>query len=229
MKKYLHIAIDGPVAAGSSTTAKLLARELDITYINTGAMYRALTLACLRAGIRPSKTEKVINLLKKTTITVEPPLPTNHRTFVVKLDGEDITGFIHAPGVTGETPKIATIGKVRQIMVARQRELARGRSVVMEGRDVGLRVLPEADLKIYLTASIKTRAKRRLLQHQARDSQRTLAQEIEEIIKRDLQDMTRTIDPLRKLPQAWEIDTTHLSPEQVVAKIKAELKNRRLI
>ncbi|MFZ5845337.1 MAG: (d)CMP kinase [Patescibacteria group bacterium] len=229
MKKYLQIAIDGPVASGTSTVARLLAREMRITYINTGAMYRALTLACLRAGTGNSKIDRVVDLLKKTTITVEPPASHNHHAFIVRLNGEDVTDLIHAPGVSRETPKVAAIPQVRRIMVARQQELAHHRSVVMEGRDIGLRVLPGADLKIYLTASVAVRARRRWLQHQVHGGQRTLEEEIEDVKRRDLQDTTRDIDPLQKLPDAWEIDTTHLTPQEVVAKIKAELKRRKLI
>lgn len=227
--KYLHIAIDGPVASGTSTVARMLAKELGITYINTGAMYRALTLVCLREGIHCRQTNKVIQLLKQVEITVELSAGDIHRPLIIRLNGEDVTEYLHAPGISRETPKVAAMAQVRRIMVARQQELAQNRSVVMEGRDISLRVLPDAHLKIFLTATLEERAKRLFLQHQTRGSKHTFDEELADVRRRDHEDMTRAIDPLQKTPDAWEIDTTHLPPEVVVAKIMAELRRRELL
>ena len=124
---------------------------------------------------------------------------------------------------------VSTIPQVRKFMVARQQELARGKSVVMEGRDIGLRVLPQAQLKIYLTASLEERARRRWNQYKTKDPTKTLAQEIDETKIRDTQDTSRAADPLQKLPDAWELDTTDMTQEQVVDAIIQELKRRNLL
>lgn len=229
MKDTLQIAIDGPVASGSSTTAAKLAEDLGITFFNTGAMYRALTLACLRQGVRPHEVRRVLEVLQKVTITVEQPSHANGRMFIVRLNSEDVTPFIHAPGVSRAVPKIAAIPEVREVMVARQQALVKGRSVVMEGRDIGLRVLPQADLKIYLTARLEKRAKRRWLQYQKKGIQKTLEAVTADIKERDVQDMSRLTDPLQKLPDAWELDTTNMNQEQVVEVIKTELRKRHLL
>lgn len=225
----LQIAIDGPVAAGKGDIAARLAKELGLTYIYTGAMYRALALACLRAGTSTKDPKKVQQLLDKVTIELTQPDASSRDAYKVLLNGEDITERILEPDVAMGASDVSIIPGVRKTMVQRQKELAQGRSVVMEGRDIGLRVLPEAQLKIYLTANLPERAQRRRLQWKAKGITKDLQEVIEDTRLRDTQDMSRATDPLQKLPDAWELDTTKLTQEEVVEKIKQQLKKRHLL
>jgi cytidylate kinase len=226
----LQIAIDGPVGAGKSDVSNRLAQELGLTHLYTGAMYRALALACLHSGISPSDQPRVIQLLATTTIDLTPG---SKRGYTVLLNQEDVTEQLFTPEVSAASSDVSVISEVRKHMVALQQKMAEGKSVVMEGRDIGLRVLPNAQLKIYLTADVAERAKRRweqLKMHgKVEDSALTFEKVLEETKARDFQDMNRAVDPLRKLPEAWELDTTHLSQDQVVAAIKQRLGERGLL
>ncbi len=225
----LQIAIDGEVGAGKSDISSRLARELGLTYLYTGAMYRALALACTREGEAFADKEKVISLLDKYTIDLRPPPKKSKRGFSVVLNEEDVTDQLFNPEIDKGSSSVSTIPEVRKFMVARQQELAQGKSVVMEGRDIGYRVLPNAQLKIYLTASLEERAKRRWKQNSERGTEQSLEELLEDIRKRDDQDTNRAIDPLKKLPDAWLLDTTGMSQKQVVTTIIQELQNRNLI
>jgi CMP/dCMP kinase len=228
LKKPLQIAIDGPVAAGKGDIASRLSHALNLVYIYTGAMYRALALACLRSGIDLKDKKKVIDTLSTITLDFGEVDQSTKRTFTIFLNGEDITDEILDQKVAMGASDVSVIPEVRKIMVARQQEIAQGKRVVMEGRDIGLRVLPDAQLKIYLTASVEERAHRRFLQWQEKLVQKTINETLEDTKMRDLQDMTRSTDPLMKLPDAWEFDTTGLSQEQVVLRIIEEVKKRKL-
>ncbi len=226
MNTILHIAIDGPVASGKGTIAAMLAKRLGVVYIYTGAMYRALALACLRSGIDLADTDKVLEVLNKSQITMEEPSKESVRSFTVRLNGEDVSDVIGTPEVAKATPLVAAISQVRQHMVALQQQMAAKVSVVMEGRDIGLRVLPDAELKIYLTATVEERARRRFSEWQKKGIQKTFDDVLADTKKRDEQDTVRAADPLQKLPDAWELDTTGMSQDQVIEAIIQELQKR---
>ncbi len=225
----LQIAIDGPVASGKGEIAGRLAQSLGALYIYTGAMYRALALAGIRAGISPNDASAIIGLLSGISIDMTVPEADSAFPYKVLLDGKDVTREIQSQEVAQGASDVGTIPTVRQWMVARQREMARGKSVVMEGRDIAIRVLPDAQLKIYLTASLEERSRRRFQQWQSQGLSKTLEETIEDTRQRDAQDMSRQTDPLQKLPDAWELDTTHMSPDEVVDAIRAELKKRNIL
>lgn len=227
--EYLQIAIDGPVAAGKGDIAARLAKQCRLVYINTGAMYRMLALACIEHGVSCTDAEGVLAILGKSTIDLGIPDASSSKTFLAFLNGQDVTDRILAPDVSEGSSDVAVIPEVRRRMVELQKIMAKGKPVVMEGRDIALRVLPHAQLKIYLTASLEERAKRRFRQWQEKGIAKTLEETIEDTRMRDTQDMTRQTDPLQKLPDAWELDTTGLSQEQVVDRIVEELQKRKLI
>lgn len=229
MNTPLQIAIDGPVASGKGDIAGRLAKELNLTYIYTGAMYRMLALACIEAGISTKNQVAVIGVLQKVTMSLLPPAMTSTHPFVAILDGADVTERIFKQDVAMGSSDVGTIHAVRLWMVARQQEMAKDKSVVMEGRDIGLRVLPGAQLKIFLTATLEERSHRRWLQFQQKGIKKTREEVLEDTKGRDIQDTTRSVDPLQKLPDAWELDTTGMIQEEVVIRIKEELVHRSLL
>lgn len=225
----LHIAIDGPVGSGKSAISSSLAKQLGITYLYTGAMYRAVAYACITHNVDSSDKKKVLGLLFQTTIRLEPPNKESRYPVKVLLNGIDITDELFTPAVDAVTPMVSSLPAVRKEMVNLQQMLARGKSVVMEGRDIGLRVLPNAQLKIYLTATLEERAYRRWLQFKEKGIQKSRAEVLEDTKLRDNQDTTRLTDPLQKLSDAWELDTTGMTQEEVVGRIKEELIKRKLL
>lgn len=225
----LQIAIDGPVAAGKGDIAGRLAKELGLLYIYTGAMYRMLALACIEKNILPKDPEKVFSLLSIVSIELVDPDPNSQNLYKALLDGVDVTERITEQDAAMGASDVSTIAEVRQFMVKRQQDIARGHRVVMEGRDIGLRVLPNAQLKIFLTATLEERARRRWEQNKLKRINQSLEEVIEDTKKRDFQDMNRAVDPLRKLPDSWELDTTSLTQPEVIEKIKEELRRRRLL
>jgi cytidylate kinase len=229
MDKPLQIAIDGPVGSGKSDISSRLAKELGLTYLNTGAMYRALAWICVQEGVSFKDVSRVLPLLAKYSIDLRPSAKDGSHGFAVWVGDTDVTDKLFTPAMSQGSSDVSTIPEVRKFMVARQQELARGKSVVMEGRDIGLRVLPRAQLKIYLTASLEERARRRWDQYKTQDPTKTLVQEIEETKIRDTQDIHRAADPLQKLPDAWELDTTDMTQEAVVSAVIAQLLQRKLI
>ena len=225
----LQIAIDGPVGSGKSDISERLARALGLTYLNTGAMYRAFALACVRAGVGWKDTPRALVLLRDTGIELTKPDEDSTRPFRILLNGEDVTEKLFTPEMDSGSSDVGTVQAVREHMVERQQELAAGKSVVMEGRDIALRVLPHAQFKIYLTAAIEERAKRRFLQFQKKGMEKSFAEVLEDTKTRDIQDTTRPNDPLTVLADHWVLDTTGLPQEEVVRKIKDELVRRNLI
>lgn len=225
----LQIAIDGPVAAGKGDIAARLAQELHIAYVYTGAMYRMLALACIERRISLKEPKLILSLLNDITIDLVEPDSDSPYAYKALLDGKDVSERITRPDVAMGASDVSVIPQVRTFMVLRQQELAQGRNVVMEGRDIGLRVLPHAQLKIYLTASLEERAKRRWLQWKEKGVDKTLKEIIEDTRKRDAQDMARATDPLQKLPEAWELDTTNMPQVEVVKRIVTELNKRNLL
>ncbi|MCL4359899.1 (d)CMP kinase [Patescibacteria group bacterium] len=227
--KPLQIAIDGPVAAGKGDISARLAREIGLVYIYTGAMYRALALACITRSVPRKEADRVLAVLGDTDIDLVEPDKDSAFPYKVLLGGTDVTDRISDPDVSMGASDVSTIPEVRQEMVKRQQEIARGKRVVMEGRDIGLRVLPDARLKIYLTASLEERVKRRQLQWQAKGITKPFDEVYEETKDRDAQDMGRSTDPLQKLPDAWLLDSTGMTQEQVVNAVKTELHKRQLL
>ena len=225
----IQIAIDGPVAAGKGDIAARLAKELHLAYIYTGAMYRMLALACIEQGKSAKDKEFVISLLDIVDIDLSEPEPDSGYAYRAMLDGRDVSDRIVQQDVAMGASDLSIFPEVRVFMVRKQQELAIGKRVVMEGRDIGLRVLPEAQLKIYLTASVNERALRRWKQFQSKGIDKSLEEVIEDTKRRDEQDMKRATDPLQKLDDAWELDTTGLSQEEVVGRIKDELIRRGLL
>ena len=225
----LQIAIDGPVASGKGDISARLAKELGLVYVYTGAMYRTLALACLENNVPLKDEGKVLELLAKINVDLVDPDKTSEYSYKALLDGRDVTERITHPDTSMGASDVSTLPHVRVEMVKRQQKIAQNKRVVMEGRDIGLRVLPNARLKIYLTASLSERAKRRQLQWESKGIKKTFGEVLKETRERDRQDMERSIDPLQKLPDAWELDTTRLKQEQVVTKIKEELVHRHLL
>jgi cytidylate kinase len=225
----LTIAIDGPVASGKGLVAGKLAQKLDILYIYTGAMYRALALACVRAGVSLASEEAVVQVLREIAIDMQPAKEGSVFPYTIMLNDEDVTEAIQEQAIAQGASDVGVFAQVRQWMVERQKQMAQGRSVVMEGRDIALRVLPDADIKIYLTASLQERAKRRFMQWQEKGLAKTLDETIADTKIRDMQDTTRSVDPLQKVSDAWELDTTAMTPDQVVDRIIQELRARELL
>lgn len=224
MNKVIKIAIDGPAAAGKSTVAKKIAQKLNYTYIDTGAMYRALTLKAIQMNTPFDAEVDLVKVLKNLSIKFVQISDQQH----IILDGKDVTESIRAPKVTQNVSKVAQHKKVRELMVKRQQELSKTSGVVMDGRDIGTHVLPNAELKIFLVASVDERAERRYREDLSRGFSSNLQDIKAEIIKRDQEDENRTFSPLVKADDAVEINSTHLSIDEVVTKI-LQLVNQKII
>ncbi|SES80944.1 cytidylate kinase [Oceanobacillus limi] len=214
-KKKIAIAIDGPAAAGKSTVAKIVAYELSYIYIDTGAMYRALTLKATNQSLALEDETSLAKLLQDTKIE----LKQSNEGQRVLLDGEDVTLEIRSQIVTNNVSYVAKHKAIREEMVARQQSLANYRGVVMDGRDIGTHVLPDAEVKIFLIASVEERAKRRYEENVQKGFPSDLEELKKEIEQRDLIDSKREVAPLLKAEDAIEIDTTSLTIDQVAQKI----------
>lgn len=212
-KKKINIAIDGPAGAGKSTISRLLANKLNYTYVDTGAMYRSVAWKVLAVGLSTDQQEQITRLTERMNIELLPGDP-NQKVFV---DGEDVTDAIRSSEVTALVSHIAQIADVRQLLVAKQRQIAQHKGVVMDGRDIATYVLPDAELKIFLTASVAERARRRY--KQLNHSQITIEQLEKELALRDEMDSKREISPLSISEDAIVIDCSDLSITQVVEKL----------
>jgi len=215
MSKRISIAIDGPAAAGKSTVAKIVAEKLAYVYIDTGAMYRALTYKALRAGVSLNDETDLISLLNDTTIELFP----GEAGQKVVLDGIEVTNEIRTAEVTNQVSYASIHEQVRKEMVKRQQMFAKDGGVVMDGRDIGTHVLPKAEVKIFLLASVEERALRRHAENTQKGFQSDLEQLKAEISARDKIDSEREVAPLKKADDAVVIDTTSLSIADVVEKI----------
>lgn len=220
---HFSIAIDGPAGAGKSTIAKQLAAELGAVYVDTGAMYRALAYACFIKGADWNDESQVFETLNRSAID----LAYREGAQRIFLDGQDVSEAIRTREMSLGASAVSIHGKVREKMVALQQQLAKAKSVVMDGRDIGTHVLPEADLKVFLTASASERARRRLADLSATGTVASFEEVKEEIEQRDRQDMTRTHAPLVQAEDAVAVDTTSLSIEETAARILELFKTRR--
>ncbi|WP_106448618.1 (d)CMP kinase [Trichococcus alkaliphilus] len=216
MVKKMNIAIDGPASAGKSTIAKKVAEKLGYIYLDTGAMYRTLTYAALSNGSDLQDEEALHKLLQGIRITFSTAENEMQRVF---LNEEDVTESIRSEQVTQNVSLVSSFAKVREEMVARQKSIARSGGVVMDGRDIGTVVLPDAEVKIFMTATAEERALRRYKENMAKGMTTSLEELTEDMKRRDHLDSTRTISPLKKADDAIVLDSTHLEIDEVVKRI----------
>ncbi len=215
MTKKIQIAIDGPAGAGKSTIAKIVAEKLFFTYIDTGAMYRAVTYKAIQSNIQLNDSSKIEEMLNATTIELTP----SEQGQLVFVDGKDVSEAIRSNEVTSNVSEVAAHANIREILVAMQKELAAAGGIVMDGRDIGTHVLKEAELKVFMSASVEERAKRRQLDNERRGIESTLEGLIEDISRRDKFDSEREASPLVQAEDAIYLDTTKLTIQQAVEEI----------
>lgn len=230
MNNPIKIAIDGPVGSGKGTLAIALAKEINAFYVYTGAMYRELGIGCLREKINIKDENEVVRVFGKISIELR---EVNGETRAI-LNGEDVTSEIFGSQAAKAASYVAVFPKVRKEMVLRQRKIAEdainsGKSVVMEGRDIATVVIPDADIKIYLTADINKRAERRLRQFENKGIKINFDDVLKDLKERDRQDTQRMASPLRVVEDAVVIDTTNDTIEQTVDKVIEKLKEKKLI
>jgi len=225
MPEPLVIAIDGPAGAGKSTVAQKVAARLGLTYVDSGATYRAFALKVLQSEVAPDDAQAVAKLVAQTDVRIA----MDGLKFRVFVDGQDVTDKIRTPEVTLASAKVSRLPEVRAKLVAVQRSCAVGRGVVMEGRDIGTVVFPSAPLKIFLQADPVERARRRLKQDSKKGRSVTLEQTAQEIALRDQLDAERKISPLVPAPDAVKIDSTDLAADQVAEKILDLARKNKLV
>ena len=210
-----NIAIDGPAGAGKSTIARRVAKELSFIYVDTGAMYRAMALYLLRKEVNKDDTEQIGNICQDAEISIE----YQNGEQIVLLNDENVNSYLRTEEVGNMASVSSAVPRVREKLLSLQRKLARDMSVVMDGRDIGTTILPDADVKIYLTASSLTRAKRRYLELQEKGTVCNLDEIQKDIEERDQRDMNREISPLRQSEEAVLVDSSDLTIQQVVDRI----------
>jgi CMP/dCMP kinase len=223
-KRGLVVAIDGPAGAGKSTLASRIARKHGYLNIETGAMYRALALKAVRSDVSFDDEDALFALARNSRIELEPQIDGNR----VCLDGENVSARIREKDVTDAASRVSVHPKVRQWMVDRQREMGAKGGVVMEGRDIGTKVFPDAEVKIFLDASPEVRGTRRFQQHQlgTPGKEHLAASVIAEMRERDQRDRSRANSPLQAAPDAVIIDSTELTLEQVIGRVEALIEER---
>jgi len=220
----ISVAIDGPAGAGKSTIAKMLTEKLNYTYLDSGAMYRTITYLVCNENIDFNDNEKVVKVTKNTEIDIN----YNDNKFKIFINNIDITNKIRSNIVDKNVSTIAQIKGVRDELVKKQRKLAKSKDIVMDGRDIGTRVLPNADYKFYITATVEERANRRYKDIIDRgESNKTLEEVKNEIIKRDKIDSNRKYSPLKKAKDAIVVDTTNMSKKEVLQKLLSHIKGEQ--
>lgn len=222
-KKHYAVAVDGPSGAGKSTLAKAAAKELGITYVDTGAIYRVIGLAALRRGIEPHDAAAVAPMLPELEIGLKHG---NDGLQHMYLDGEDVSDAIRLPEVSMYASAVSALPDVRAFLLEMQRSLARAQSVIMDGRDIGTVVLPDAEVKIFLTADEKVRAQRRCLELEQRGTPKSFEKVLAEIRERDYNDSHRAAAPLRRADSAVLVDTSELDFEQSKALLLKTIRER---
>lgn len=220
---FYAIAIDGPSGAGKSTMAKRLAKDLGFLYVDTGAIYRTVGLSALRRGVSPGDAPAVLALLPSLTITTDYASDGLQHMY---LNGEDVTEAIRQHEVSNAASQVSAIPGVRDYLLDMQRRFARENNVVMDGRDIGTVVLPEARVKIFLTAQPEARARRRFDELTKRGQQAVYEQVLQDVIDRDYRDSHRSTAPLKQAEDAVEVDTTHLSLEESLERLFQLVKER---
>lgn len=215
MTTYTAVAIDGPAGAGKSTIARAAAAKLGFIYVDTGALYRTIGLAAQKRGILGTQTAEIIAMLPE----IQVQLAYQNGEQRVFLNGEDVSGLIRTPEISRYASQVSAIAQVRTYLLDLQRSLAKTQNVIMDGRDIGTVILPDAQVKIFLTASAETRAKRRYLELTQRGETVSYEQVLAEMQERDAQDITRATAPLKQAADAQRIDTSDLTLEQSIAAI----------
>ena len=217
MNRVFTIAIDGPVGAGKSTVADAVAQQLGILHLDTGAMYRALALHVLNLGINVQNEQAITELIKSNQVHIDIGFEDGSQRTL--LNGQDVSTLIRTQEVGNAASTISRYRPVRQWLVKRQQALATQQSMLLDGRDIGTVVLPQADVKVFLTASPETRAQRRYRQLLDQGQQANFDDVFAQLLSRDHQDQTRAVDPLRQAEDAVLLDTTHMTFEQSVEAI----------
>lgn len=223
MTDNFQVAIDGPASAGKSTIAKILATNLQYVYVDTGAMYRAITLAAKNAGVNYDDEAGVVDLLPTIALRFEPDTPVQR----VFLNDQEVTDAIRSTEITNNVSLVSSYAAVRNDLVARQRDMAASQNVIMDGRDIGTTVLPDAPVKIFLIASVDERAQRRYQENLAKGMSVDLAILKAEIQARDYKDSHREISPLVQADDAILVDTTGHNIDEVVAIITNIIKDKQ--
>lgn len=210
-----NVAVDGPAGAGKSTIAKLVAKKMGYIYVDTGAMYRGLAIHFLKKGVNPEEKEAVVEACRDAEVTI------GYEDGVqqIYLNGENVTGMLRTEEVGNMASRTSAIPEVREKLLELQRSLASEKDVIMDGRDIGTNILPDADVKIYLTASVETRAKRRYDELKEKGESCDLEEIARDIKDRDERDMTREIAPLKKAEDAVLVDSSDMTIEEVVGRI----------
>ncbi|WP_042477957.1 (d)CMP kinase [Bacillus ndiopicus] len=215
MAKRIQIAIDGPAGAGKSTIAKIVAEKLNFTYIDTGAMYRAVTHKAIQQNIQLDDSDALANMLSATKIELAP----SNNGQLVYVDGVDVTDVIRSNEVTANVSQVAAHANIREVLVSMQQQLAAGGAVVMDGRDIATHVLTDAELKVFMSASVEERARRRYLDNERRGIQSSIERLQEEIALRDKLDSEREASPLIQAIDAVYLDTTDLTIDEAAEAI----------
>lgn len=222
--RKLIVAIDGPSGAGKSSVTRALAESLGYTHIDTGAMFRAVALMASLGGINPDNHAALAGLCAGLNID----FVTADGFRAVLVNGEDVTAAIRSPEISLLTSRVAAVPAVRNCLLSLQRRMGERGGVVLEGRDIGTVVFPDADVKFYLTASAEERGRRRFAELEAKGLPVNLAQTVAEVIQRDNQDMSREYAPLRLAEDAVEIDSTDLSPQEVLARMEEHIRRKEM-
>ncbi|HZG55459.1 (d)CMP kinase [Paenibacillus sp.] len=211
----INVAIDGPAGAGKSTVARKVAEMLGYIYVDTGAMYRTVTLKAIREGADLNNSAELARIAERLDVRLVPE-PGGQR---VLMDGEDVTEPIRSQAVTGAVSRVAAVPAIRELLVRLQREIAASRGVVMDGRDIGTNVLPDAEVKVFMTASVRIRAERRWNEVKDREPSTSIESLAEAIAERDKTDSERDVSPLRQADDAVLLDTSHMSADEAAERI----------